>query len=299
MRHPTRRLLFVSMILLSSSISRVCQGQIDAVTAAKYDLKLGFAIPGRIDVPPVAPGTVVKKGDVLTKLDDKVAAAEVAWRKITAEGEQSEVTIKIAKAQLKVAQTEFERVRTLFEKKAATANEYEQAKLAVDVAVLQLKGAQRDLAIAKAQYRQAKVSKEQFTLLAPIDGMVERVRISENDRGLEVSIGESVDPRQPVLRLVMDKILRVDAAIPTYQALKLKVGDKAWVRAKEMPDRDRVVEGRIEHVAMLADPGSVTKIVRISVPNEKRYLEAGWHVLVYLSKPSASTKIPAKNGERS
>ena len=80
---------------------------------------------------------------------------------------------------------------------------------------------------------------------------------------------------------VLDKVLFVDVAVPTADASKSKVGDKAWVRAA-IPGHTRKVEGKIIHISRVSDPATITNIVRIEVPNEKRYLRAGWHVTVYL-----------------
>lgn len=254
---------------------------IDAVTRAKYDIDLAFDVPGRVLQTHVKLGQTVQAGDVLIELDDRVGAAELEAMKLEIESTISE---RAQKLQLDLSRYQLGRVTEMHEKGVTSYFELEQAKVTVAIDELKVEKVAFDVTVQKKQYESKQAAHEKFAIRAPVAGMIQRPRL-----GKEVSVGETVQSQQPVLRLVMVTTLMVDANVPTAQALGVREGDKAWVRSS-LPDHDQPVEGTIVHVAKVADPASNTKLVRIEVPNENEYLEAGWQVKVYLTQPALAAE---------
>ena len=284
----------VAVILALCPTTAFCQEPIESVTKAKVDLDLTFQISGKVKTIPVTPGMPVKAGDVLIKLEDDVAAA---WAKRFRVQKESTVSIKAAEAELALSEKELLIAEGLHKEGALSSKELDLAKLQVEINRLKQEQAEVTHKVTSADYEIRKHEHAMHTLKAPVDGVVELVT-DDDDRAREVSIGESVQALVPVVRLVMDKVLFVDVAVPTADASKSKVGDKAWVRAA-IPGHTQKVEGKIIHISRVSDPATITNIVRIEIPNEKRYLQAGWHVTVYLhdSGDTSQANVEKKDKE--
>lgn len=243
---------------------------VEAVTQARHDLDLGFTIRGSVRDVPVRPGQRVEEGQILIELDDREGAAQVRLYSIRAEGT---LEIQAADAEWKMAQNDEARLKEAYDKGGAAEFELERARLetlkrrlALDLHAQRREETLAQLELAKAQH-------ERSTLKAPMAGVVEEVIVGK---------GEMVDETRPVLRLVVIDPLVIDAPAPMERAMALNPGAAAWARFKV---GGAVVEGRITHVASVADPGSETRTVRIEIPN-RHNMPAGSHVEIFFERPS-------------
>lgn len=286
-------ILPAAMLLALCPSTAFCQEPIESVTKARVDLDLTFQISGKVKTMPVAPGTSVKAGHILLQLEDDVAAA---WEKRFRVQAESKVSIEAAEAELALSEKELTIAKGLHEEGALSSKELDLSKLQVHINTLKLRQAKVTHDVASADYEIRFHEHALHTLKAPVDGVVELVT-DDDDRAREVSIGESVKALVPVLRLVMDKVLFVDVALPTGDASNLKVGDKAWVRAA-IPEHTQEVEGKIIHISRVSDPATITNIVRVEIPNENRYLQTGWHVKVYLQQHDDTYQTVVENKDQ-
>jgi multidrug efflux pump subunit AcrA (membrane-fusion protein) len=127
--------------------------------------------------------------------------------------------------------------------------ETKRSKLAYELFVQQREEAALQLEQAEARLRA-------FTLVAPVDGLVDEV---------VVEVGEVIEPGKPVVRLVNPSVLRIDVAVPTQQTLALSVGGKA-IMTSLLTTPATVATGTITHIANVADASSATRLVRVEVP---------------------------------
>lgn len=280
MQHPRAVLLSAAILITTGWSASPCHGQHDAVTTARHDIDMSFDVAGRVLSISKKNGDYVSATDIVMVLEDKVGAAQVERLQFEA---QNDVSVRAQEAQLEMAKVNRDILMGLEKTGAATGQELRRAKVEVKIAQLQLEQAQMDLKIKREiELKQAIDQHARYTLRAKIGGYIEKVA------GREVAEGESVQAFQPVVRIVKTDELMVDAFVPTGETLLLKAGNKTWIRANQ-PEHDQPVEGTIKHIAKVADPASNTKRIRIHVPNEKEYLEAGWHVIVYFSRPKPLT----------
>lgn len=155
-------------------------------------------IAGRISEIAFAEGKPVKKDEVLVRLDDALAKAEVAD----------------AKARLTLADANNDRAQTLSKTGAVT-------------------GKSRDEAIANYQTAQAAVELAQtrlskFDLRAPFDGIA----------GLRgVSVGAFVNVGTPIANLEKIDTLKVDFKIPEVHLGDVKTGQAVEITVDAFPDR--------------------------------------------------------------
>lgn len=257
-------------LLLSCSVA---WGQVDAITVASYDLRLAFTVDGKVDQVPVKAGDRVKAGALLMSLVDLEGEAMVLQYTLKA---NSDLGIRSAKEQLRLAKIEVKAIQALFEQNAATPIELDRAIVKAAIAELEVENAQQQFEEAKLMLTQASSRHAKYKMYAPIDGFIDTLVGRE---------GEGVEALKPVLRLVNTDVLYIDAAVSTSLTLGMKPGDKAWITLKIQPDAPAVA-GKILYMAQVADSASDTRIVRVEMPNPKG-LPAGGAVTVYFTDPQA------------
>ncbi len=261
------------LVVLASSLP--VMAEIDAVTTARFDLKLGFTVGGKIDKVNVRAGDRVKAGQVLLELEDNEGKSLVELYTTRA---KSDVEVRAAAEQLALAKVEEKSLKQAFDRNAANPIELERAQVKVRVQQLELELAERQKVETVQQLQQAVARHEQYQLKAPTDGVVDLVN---------VEVGEMVEQLKPVLKLVVKDPLWVDAAVPVGQTLSLKVGGDAWVKSN-LPGHQKPIKGKILHMAEVADAASDTRLVRVEIVNEQG-LPAGGHVTVLFTEPAAGT----------
>lgn len=240
---------------------------IECVTRPQLDAQLGFPITGRVDRILVKPGDAVIKGQELIAIEDAIPKAQFELLKLRSE---STLEIDAAKADWELAKLQRELVSQSFERNAATALEVERLVLEAEKARLALELFKQRHEEAKRQMVEGRERLEQFMLRAPRDGVIDR---------LVAEPGEVVQEQRPVLRLVDVTTLRIDAAIPTSQALDLRPGQKVSVSYPETPNVR--IEAAVKSLAAVADSASNTRLVRIEFLNQSMS-PAGRSVLVWL-----------------
>ncbi len=266
-------LLFI--LAFEAIITSIASAQVDALTQARYDLKLAFTVEGQVAEVPVQHGQRVEAGQTLIALRDEEGAALVDLWKLRAE---SDLEVRTREERLKLAQLEESMLKELRTGNAANPQELRRAELGAAVATLELATAVQQKLEAKLQYDQAKARHERYQLQAPRAGVVEVVA---------VAAGESVEANKPVLRMVVIDPLLIEAWVPLEQSMPLAAEQSVWVKHR-LPGESEPVMGRIISVGQVAESGSQTRMVRIELANPKG-LPAGGHVDVYFKDPALPT----------
>ena len=263
-----------------SSLPASNHAPIEAITKPRHDLELAFTVAGRVAARLVEPGQQVHAGDPLLRLDDAEQRANMELLRLRA---NSDLEVQNAQADFQMAQTAESRIRDAHSRDAAAKFEVERASMETKQAALRLQLFKQRKLEAALTLKQAERSYEKLTLRAPIDATVEQVIVEP---------GETVEALRPVLRLVVTQTMLVEAPAPTASTLPLQVGDPAWIRWR-LPGKPRIAQGRITHIAAVADPASDTRMVRIDAPNRFN-LPAGSQVDVWLDEPPVAVEASRK-----
>ncbi|QKF93005.1 efflux RND transporter periplasmic adaptor subunit [Campylobacter sp. CCUG 57310] len=146
--------------------------KVDIIKAKKEDIPITFEYPAKIvsdqDVTlrPKVSGTLIKQ---YFKAGDSVKAGDKLFlidpEKYQASYDALEASVGVASATLKNAQTEFNRVKKLYEKKAVSQKEFDSAKSTLDIA-------NATLLSVKANSKNAKIDLGYTTVVAPFDGIL-------------------------------------------------------------------------------------------------------------------------------
>ena len=242
----------------------------DAITKPSGDVTLAFTQPGRIAKAFVKEGQFVEANQLLLQQDDKAEQVQLQFLKSQAD---SNVHVLAAKAQLDQKVVDFQREEEAFKRGAAPPMELDRARLDVDIARLSLELAVLTSLQDVLKYKEAKARVDRMRLESPIAGRVERIAVQE---------GESRAAQQPVLRIVKIDPLWIDVQVPLKQGRRLAVGGAARVDFPQDPNA--AADGRIVHIADVADPASDTLLARVEIPNPS-LRKAGARVRVSFPPP--------------
>ena len=190
-------------------------------------VRLTTEVGGVIAHVAVRAGSVVKKGDVIVKID----------------AYPLELAVREAKSKLEESQQRFLELflpESLVTGRGPTAEQRRvfAIKAGLSSAQLSLERAQSELS--------------RSTITSPIDGVVD---------AMFVSIGERANQGQPVGTIVDTRNLRVEAQVLEYDLALLHTGGEAFVTSAAAPGKE--MRGRIEAILPLVD--SVTRAGRAVV----------------------------------
>ena len=151
----------------------------NGVATAGKASSLSFKVSGTIASIPVNIGNVVKKGQLLAKLDP--IDFNVEYRSAVANLKNAQANAMSAETQINTSRSNYARVEKLYESGSVALSEFEQAKGNFETAVAQKKAAQAQIATAQSQVQAAKNQLSYATLTAPYDGVINRIMVEENE----------------------------------------------------------------------------------------------------------------------
>ena len=228
---------------------------LQGITAPNADITLSFVVAGQVSEVLVEAGSTVQRQQPLVRLFDEPEQIQAEQLKLLSE---DRTKIQAAVAELAQKRVDLQKLQQAQAKGAASAWEVEHLRLNVRIAELALQSAKLEQDQYRRRYAHARSQLSRMHLLSPIAGRVEEVH---------VEAGESVGTLGPVLRIVQNDPLWIDVPVPMNRALDLKLGQAAWVTFPGDGAAGAEPNGRVIHIAAVADAASETLRVRIEVPN--------------------------------
>ena len=267
----------------------------------------------------IGPGHVVKKGDVLLRIDPtdfqlEIAVAEAKLRKAEAdlkqlkawrrpeEVRQLQASRDEVLARQKNAMDQLQRSKDLLSRKAISESEYStrvsdaatsQAALDSQEAMLALAEAGptiEELAVqqalvnqAAAELEQKKRQLEKTVITAPADSVVTQISVEEGDH-----IGPSFGV---IVELLDVRFLIAETGVPETMLGRVNIKDLADVK---LAGTDGVVAGMVVAINGKIDPESRTFRVRVAIDNAAGLFKAGQFASVVFKSglDEASTCVP-------
>ncbi len=206
--------------------------------------------PGRIASILAREGDLVEPGQIVARMDLSTLNADLAKgnANVATAEEQATVTkssILRRESELKLAETEYTRARTLFSRNVIAREEYDQkeASLKTAQATLEEEKAKLNTALQQVEVRKAEVNQTQTriddsVLKSPVKGRV-LYRLAEE--------GEVLPSGGKVLTLINLMDIYMDLYLPAQQAGRIKYGDEARIKLDPVPDR--VAPARVTFVS--------------------------------------------------
>jgi len=223
--------------------------------------QIATELSGIIVEVPVKENQAVSRGQLLFKLDDQsyrlslvrleaeIESARAEIRGLRAQWRVKREEIKAALSQQTYAEAEFERQAGLAEKKIASTQKLEEARLALDVARQRISAAQEDLTRIEAalagdrrirtddhpKVRQMMAARDEAllqlrrtTIEAPLDGIVAKRPVP----------GSYATAGVPVMIVVADTDLWIEANFKETELTRVRPGQKAVIHVDTYPDAE-------------------------------------------------------------
>ena len=216
----------------------------------------------------VRPGDRVKGGQVLGRLFDQDALAELESRTVALEG--SATTIHQGEETLEVERTKLRRAGALYDRKALSIQDLQLQQLAVKTAELGLRAAIQGRRMAEAQLHAARAMVAAREIVSPHDGII--VEIYKK-------AGEAITVSIPIFRVVAVDRMRVTGYLDAGDAWRVRRGQAARITPEleggDLPIEREIFAGEVTFVDSEIDPKTQTCRVFAEVENRGGLLRSG------------------------
>lgn len=189
-------------------------------------------------------GDVVKRGQLLAKLDDATLSAQLA---------QARARVATAKAQLASAEDTYTRFAGLAEEGGVSASEMVSRRTAVETASAQLAEANAAVANFEALVSQTRVT-------APADGYIMQ---------RDAHLGDVSTVGRALFHLIRDSRLEVEALMPEADLGRIRPGQSARITSDALPDL--AASGTVREIKPQLDAQSRQATVEIDLPKHSAF----------------------------
>jgi WD40 repeat protein/biotin carboxyl carrier protein len=176
------------------------------------EIRVPSEIAGVLAEMAVQEGAVVKKGDVIAKLDDSIAKLDEEMKMRTAKNESS---VEIADRKISHYDAQLKRAEKLLRTGGTSHEEVEVARTQVDLARAEMKDAKIKMLYADIEHEMAEEKLSRHVLKSPVGGIITQ-RLKHP--------GEAVQAMEPICHLVRTDRVKVQGQIDSRYADRLSQG---------------------------------------------------------------------------
>jgi RND family efflux transporter MFP subunit len=249
--HEPRLVAVVKVSVVEISGERSYSGEV----RARYETSLSFRVPGKIVARQVEVGGLVRKGDVLARLDP----------------EDQHLNTKSAQSQLGAAQSEYEQSKSeverysdLYKQQFISKTEYDRRMSALEVAKARLEQAQAQLAVTRNQAAYTE-------LRADGPGVV---------TAIQFEVGQVVAAGQGIIKIARTDDREVVINVPENRLVEL--GEAKDIAISLWANPSKLYRGKVREVSPVADAVTRTYAGKISVLDADPAINLGMTANVYL-----------------
>ena len=222
-------------------------------------------------------GSVVHKGQLLAKLDDRqlTAQRDAAAAKLHS-GEDS---LKDWEAETKMAEADLKRAEQMREANINTQEELDHARYKFVGSKYEIEKAQHDLDNARATLSDFELELQKTRIVAPFEGVVARRYVRA---GQKVASGDRLFWVSAVAPLL------VKFTLPERLMNRVKKGDEVYVTSASSPEAPHAA--KVVQLSPVVDPASDSIDVMAELQGKPAELRPGMTASVRLSFPRAKTQ---------
>lgn len=268
-RSPTSRSAVPVHVMKVSESAMPALYDATGTVRAKTTSVLSSNVMGTVTSVSVNAGDAVKAGQVLVVLDSKDMDAQFESAQAGQQGAQSslaeaESAITSAKSNTELAQVTFQRMKTLYDQRSISNQEFDEAnaklkaaQASYEMAVAKRAQAQSAIAQSNAALRVAGVNKGYARIVAPFAGTITQKNVEP---------GSLAVPGSPLLSIERTGWYRLEASVEESKLPFIHVGQKIDVDVDAL---GHAVTGTVSEVAPTLDPATRTYIVKIDLQNNR------------------------------
>lgn len=252
---------------------------------ARTTTQISANMMGRIISLPAAEGDAVTRGQLLVEIDsaesrtrlEKARAAleeaQAGMAEIDRSIDAANAAVKTAEFNKQLADTTFGRYKELYDRRSATAQEFdearskaqiaaselERAKAGVQVVISKRKQLNARIAQARADIANSQVYEGYSRIMSPVSGVVVK-KFAE--------AGSTAAPGVPLLSIEDNSQYRLEAAVEESRSKSVRIGGRVNVRIDAI-GTDEII-GTVAEVMPSADAASRSYTVKVDLPADAR-----------------------------
>ena len=300
----TGALLLVAWFVFAGSKSRAGRAGLASVVVDRGDIadvvgatgvlqavttvQVGSQVSGTIDSLSADFNSIVRKGQVIARLDPSLFQARVAQAQ--ANLVSARANLEKSRAAIDDAKQKYERARQLAAENLVPQSDLESSKATYDGAVAQDRANQAAVSQAEASVNQAQLDLSHTVIATPIDGVV----LARN-----VDVGQTVAAslQAPTLFVIANDLTRmqVKASIDEADIGRVRAGQAVTFRVDAYPDQP--FAGSVQQVRLqpITNQNVVTYDTLIAVDNPDQKLMPGMTatVSVVIQEKKDVLRVPA------
>ncbi len=239
-------------------------------------------VSGIIEKLAVERGMKVKRGDVIAVVEHR---AETARRgRLAAAVKVAEASLAQAVAQRENAELEKRRAENLYREKSIPKQKYDAVLASYKVAAAGEKLAEANLVAARKALEEMDVRLSDYTIRAPIAGVVSERFVDE---------GAMDTPTMPIVSILDTSMLKITCDVAQVNAAQVREGQAARITTDAYPGY--TFTGTVSIVNPALDPASRTRQVEIRTSGEPEGGVAAGGVLL---RPGMFVKLNIGTGKR-
>ena len=249
---PEARLVNVVRVTIGSTNNDVgYSGEV----RPRYETNLSFRLAGKIVARNVEIGGLVKKGDVLARLDPED-------QQLNARSAQSQLAA--AKSEYEQSKAELQRYTDLYKKGFISKAEFDRWQNSFNVAKARLEQAQAQLAVTRNQTGYTELAADHVGVVTAI----------------LIEVGQVVAAGQTVMKLARTDDREIVISIPENKLSELSAAREIAISLWAEPLK--IYKGKVREVSPSADPVTRTYAAKISVLDADPAMKLGMTANVYL-----------------
>ena len=190
----------------------------------EIEVKISSEVSGEIIALPVKEGQVVKKGDLLVKINPDLYTS--GYNRTISNLSGSKAGLSQADATFKEAKASYDRSKTLFDKGVISRSDWEKAVATFESAKANKESAYYNVQSASATVREAKDNLGRTTIYAPADGTISSLGVELGERVL----GQQQMTGTEILRVANLNNMEVEVDVNENDIVKINIGDSTKIQ---------------------------------------------------------------------
>ena len=190
----------------------------------EIEVKISSEVSGEIISLPVKEGQVVKKGDLLVKINPDLYTS--GYNRTVAGLSQTKAGLSQADATFKEAKANYDRNKILFDKGIISKSDWDRAISNFETAKASKESAYFNVKSASATVNEAKDNLGRTTIYAPADGTISMLNVELGERVL----GTQQMAGTEILRVANLNNMEVEVEVNENDIVKINVGDSSRVQ---------------------------------------------------------------------
>lgn len=224
-------------------------------------------VNGRLESVSARLGDRVTRGQQLAKVEDFEIREQV--KQAQASFDVAAATIRQREADLKLAQTNLDRSKNLYERQLIPKQTFDDTDARYQAAAAQVDLAKAQYAQAQARLDELKINLGNTVIASPVSGFVGKRTLDP---------GAWVTPNSLFISVVDISVVRLVANIVEKDLRRVTTGMKADVEVDAFPGEK--FAGRVAHVAPVLDPATRTATIEVEIDNSQFRLKPGMYAKV-------------------